>query len=369
MFSDISIFYQKDLLIPLQNYCEDLKKVVFQAQLGTVYAKTKALAGLATDVARSLAYEEKSAYEAGLLAKSDLRTQMVGEFPELQGEMGQIYARQQGLAENIADALFEQYLPRFANDQLPNSHTGIALALADRLLNLVGIFAIGQIPTGEKDPFALRRAAIGVCRIILEKQLRLQLLPLLISAKTSWQNQGVVIKTSDVVDQVYDFIIERLRNLYAEQGVKPQVVQAVLVLRLDDLLDIHERIHAINIFQTLPEAESLAAAQKRVINILQKEKLQIEDLNEPDTNLFELPQEKTLADKLIELQAEVSANFSAKKYALVLQQMAKLKAPIDDFFDNVMVMVENQKLRHNRLCLLAKLSRFLNQVADISQLL
>ncbi len=366
--SDAEFFYQQDLRIPLENYAEDLKKVIFQIQLGSLYAKSQALASFSKVLAVQLKFDQDLVEQAACLAKCDLRTQMVGEFPELQGEMGQIYAKKQGLAPEIADALLEQYLPRFANDILPSTPTGITLALADRLLNLVGIFGIGQIPTGEKDPFGLRRAAIGVCRIILDKQLNLALKSLLREAQLAWQERGTQFAATNVVSEVHAFLMERVRYMYVEEGIRPQIIQAVMALQLDNLLDIHARIQAVNLFQALPESASLIAAQKRVMNLLQKEKCLPEALEAPQAQLFELPQEKALADALMVVSAHTKENIHQRNYAEALQHIAKLKQPVDDFFDHVMVMVDDTKLRHNRLCLLASLFKFMNEVANISYL-
>ena len=205
--SDAEFFYQKDLSTPLENYRNDLKRVVFQTKLGSLYTKSEALAAMASELAKQLQCDETMAQQASQLAKCDLRTEMVGEFPELQGEMGRIYAQKERLPKEVSLALFEQYLPRFANDKLPETQTGTILAIADRLLNLVGIFGVGQIPSGEKDPFALRRAAIGICRIFLEKKLELDLMSLLITAEDIWLKQGANFAATTTLDQVYDFII------------------------------------------------------------------------------------------------------------------------------------------------------------------
>lgn len=364
--SDAQFFYQQDCLIPLQNHCADLARVTFQAQLGSLQTKSLALAALAAEIATELSFDADAAHQAGLLAKCDLRTHMVGEFPELQGEMGAIYARKQGLPEAIANALREQYLPRFADDQLPISKTGIVLALADRLLNLVGLFGIGQAPTGSKDPFALRRAAIGVCRIIIENKLSLSLKPLLICTQSIWQAQGVNFDMEPVQDLVYDFIIERLRQEYINWG--NQVVESVLCLGLDNLLDIVHRIQAVSEFKFLPEAKSLAAAEKRVRNLFQKENILIDALGMPDKKLFSLPEEHALTNAIIELQAITAQAVLQKDYAFILQETAKLKKPIDDFFAAVMVMAEDHTIRHNRLALLGQFSACANQVADIGKL-
>jgi glycyl-tRNA synthetase beta chain len=357
--SDAEFFYQKDLATPLANYRDDLKRVVFQTKLGSLYTKSEALAAMANDLAKQLKSNEAIARQAGQLAKCDLRTEMVSEFPELQGEMGRIYAQKECLSHEVSAALFEQYLPRFANDKLPETQTGMILAIADRLLNLVGIFGASQIPTGEKDPFALRRAAIGLCRIFLEKKLELDLMSLLITAEDIWLKHGANI-TASMIDPVYDFIIERLRYLYLEQGIKPQIIESVLCLKLNNLYDIDRRIKAFSEFQKMPEAESLGAAQKRVENLLQKEKLLPTDLALPDPTLFELPQETALSNALIEVQAEMCEDLLQKNYTSALRKMARLKKPVDDFFDHVMVMADDRVLRHNRLCLLGRLSRCLN---------
>jgi glycyl-tRNA synthetase beta chain len=366
--SDAQFFYKQDCAIPLQNHCADLARVIFQARLGSMQSKSIALAQLAEKIATQLNFDPKAAHEAGLLAKSDLRSHMVGEFPELQGEIGEIYARQQGFSEEIAGALSQHYLPRFSDDKLPSSQTGTALALADRLLNLVGLFGVGQTPTGSKDPFALRRAAIGVCRIIIENQLRLNLKSLLILAQAVWQEQSVHFDLTTTQDEVYDFIIERLRQSYLDQNVATQLIESILSLNLDDLTDIDHRIKSVSDFISLPEAKILAAADKRVRNLLQKENILLDALTLPNPKLFALPEEHALSDALIEMQAATAAAVLEKNYPLILQKTAALKQPIDDFFNHVMVMTEDHDLRHNRLALLARFSRFANQVADMSKL-
>lgn len=405
--SDAQFFYEKDCATPLQNHYADLARVTFQTQLGSMQAKSNALAALAAAIAQELGFDQSAAREAGRIAKCDLRTNMVGEFPELQGEMGEIYARKQGLPEAIACALSEQYLPRFADDVLPKSQTGTVLALADRLLNLVGLFGVGQNPTGSKDPFALRRAAVGVYRIIIEKQLTLDLKSLLISAESIWAEQGVTFTVETIQDHVYDFIIDRLRPHYLEYNcfekdnkikskmdaiitnsefideekfkefeqrqlerkqITKEVIESVLCLSLSDLTDIDRRIQAINHFVMLPEAKSLAAAEKRVRNLFQKEEILPEALGEPDPTLFTAPEEHALLEALLALQVETTDAILEKNYAFILQKNAELKKPIDDFFNQVMVMTEDKILRHNRLALLNQFSRFSNQVADMSKL-
>jgi glycyl-tRNA synthetase beta chain len=362
--SDAQFFYKKDCATPLENYYAELARVTFQAQLGSLQAKSNALSALAHTLAHIFGDDSSAAKQAGLLAKCDLRTNMVGEFPELQGEMGRIYALKQGLPEEVANALLEQYLPRFANDQLPSSNAGIAVALADKLLNLVGLFGVGQIPTGSKDPFALRRAALGICRIILEKNVSLPLKQILLTTQTIWQEQGVTFTTSDLISQVYDFIIERLRQNYVQQGLSLPELDSVLCLHLDDLCEIHRRIEAVVNFIKLPEAKNVAAANKRARNLLQKENILCEAHAKADPKVFQQPEEQALFSVLTAFQTETQ---NTMPY-IILQKTAQLKKPIDDFFDQVMVMTEDKVLRNNRLALLAQFLECSNQVADISKL-
>ncbi len=391
--NDAEFFYQQDLLTPLADYLPSLKQVVFQTKLGSLYTKSEAVAKMAGYLAKVFNFKNTEIKEAAMLAKCDLRTQMVGEFPELQGEMGAIYATKSGYSNAISQAIFEQYLPRFANDELPTTPMGLCLALADRLMNLVGIFAIGLIPTGEKDPFGLRRAAIGICRLLIENQLNLNLTETLIQAETIWRSLGANFNDANgCIERTQEFIIERLKNIYLEHGLlssptimkkhqlsahtqdflesgsllTPHVIQSVFALHLNDLFDIERRLQAVNSFALTEGAKTLSAAQKRVHNILKQEKILIDALELPDPTYYESPAEHNLTNALQNIQIAVANSLQAFDYTSALNHLATLKEPVDTFFDQVMVMAKNPIIRHNRLCLLAQLYKNLNRVANIS---
>jgi glycyl-tRNA synthetase beta chain len=302
-----------------------------------------------------------SASQAAQLAKTDLLTDMVGEFPELQGIMGGYYARHDGLSNDIADAIEDHYKPRFAGDELPRNTTGIAVALADKLETLVGLFGIGQVPTGDKDPFALRRHALGVIRILIDKQLPLSLDNLLQQAAAAFGD-----KIENPTAQLTDFIFERLAGNLREQGYTPQEVDAVIALRPQVLADIAQRLEAVRAFSRLPEAESLAAANKRVGNILKKAEGTVEA--KVDAALLKEAAEAALNQALATAAPKANSAFESGDYTASLQALAVLKAPVDDFFDNVMVNAEDPALRANRLGLLATLHQAMNRVADLSRL-
>jgi glycyl-tRNA synthetase beta chain len=294
-----------------------------------------------------------------MLAKADLLTDMVGEFPELQGTMGGYYARHDGLPEAIAQAIEDHYKPRFAGDTLPRNPVGIAVALADKLETLAGLFSIGQQPSGDKDPFALRRHALGVIRMLVERELPLELNALIGAGESALQATGV----REPLDA---FFYDRLAGLLREQGYSAQEVEAVLALRPQVLADVAKRLAAVRAFEALPEAEPLAAANKRVGNILKK----AEGAIEPKVNpaLLNEPAERTLADALATVAPQAQAAFECGDYTASLQALAALKAPVDTFFDDVMVNTDDLALRANRLGLLATLHRAMNRVADLSKL-
>ncbi|GAB4347300.1 MAG: glycine--tRNA ligase subunit beta [Gammaproteobacteria bacterium] len=361
--SDAAFFWEQDRKQPLASRIDDLKGVVFQEKLGTLYDKAERISLLAGHVAGGIGGEPELARRAGLLAKCDLLTEMVGEFPELQGIMGRYYAQASGEPEEVAQAITEQYQPRFAGDSLPASKTGQALAVADRLDTLVGIFGIGQLPTGDKDPYALRRAALGVLRILIEKELDLDLEALLRKAATSF---GELFDTGQVVDAVYDFTMDRLRSYYTEQGVTVDVFEAVLEKRPTRPLDFHRRLQAVVRFRELPAAESLAAANKRIRNILRKAEERYPD--EVDGDRLVEPAEKELAESLRAMRETVTPLIEEGRYETALARLAELRETVDRFFDEVMVMTEETDLRRNRLALLAALSGLFLKVADLSQL-
>lgn len=362
-FSDAEFFWKQDRKQPLAARQEALGQVIFQQRLGTVAAKSERVAALARSIAASSGGHPDWAERAARLAKCDLLTQMVQEFPELQGVMGCYYAAHDGEPAEVAQALAEQYLPRFAGDRLPASATGRALALADRLDTLLGIFAIGQPPSGAKDPFALRRAALGVLRILIEGELDLDLLAILERAAVGFDP---AVQAERAVKPVFEFILERLRGYYLDRGVRADTVEAVLECQPVRPLDFDRRVRAVDSFRALPEAASLAAANKRIRNILRKAEtpapLQVQ------AALLAEPAEQALAGQLQELAAAVTPLMDAGQYDAALKHLAGLRAAVDAFFDQVMVMVEEPVLRDNRLALLNQLGALFLRVADFSRL-
>jgi len=362
--ADAAFFYATDKKLSLTQRLEKLKHIVFQAKLGTLYDKSQRLSELSAVIAQILNVNIALAKQAGWLAKTDLTTDMVGEFPELQGVMGYYYGEYDHLPAEVSTALRDYYLPRFAGDDLPREPISLALALADRLDTLIGTFGINQIPTGDKDPFGLRRAALGVVRMIIEKQLSLDLLALL---NTAYNNYTVSLINQDAVNQVFAFIQERLRAYYQDQDISPDVFAAVAALNLSNLYNIHERIQAVQLFKTRQEAEALSAANKRVCNILAKFNgdLQSEIIN-PD--YFEHTVEKVLAEQLETKHKMIDELAHAGRYDEVLLLLADLRQPVDDFFDQVMVMTDDIAKRNNRILMLTKLRALFLQVADIALL-
>lgn len=360
--SDAQFFYASDKKESLAHRVERLKGIVFQEKLGTLFDKTKRLSHLCAFIAKNMYADEEKAKRAGWLAKADLTTSMVGEFPELQGVMGYYYAIHEGEGEEVAKALVEQYKPRFAGDELPKTDIGQALAIADRIDLLAGIFGIDALPTGDKDPYGLRRAGIGLLRILIENNINLDLKPLVEFAITQYPS----LKVKDPAP-ILNFLKERLRAWYQEQGIAIDVFSAVIALDLNNPLDIHERIRAVQAFKKMAEAQSLAIANKRVSNIIAK---YVDTLSAKtiDPNLFETMTEKELARQLNAKGKVVEALYQAGKYGEILLQLAELRQPIDEFFDKVMVMTEDKARRENRILLLNQLRSLFLQVADIALL-
>lgn len=361
--SDAAFFFTSDQKIPLAQHREKLKNVVFQAKLGTVYDKTDRVARLAEWIAEQLGFNSELAKRAGQLSKADLATSMVYEFADMQGIAGQYYARHDGEPEPVAQALCEQYLPKFAGDELPSSDTGTVVALADRLDTLAGIFGLGQIPTGSKDPFALRRASLAVLRILVEKGFDLDLRTLLEKAVAFYPE---LPKGNESVELALTYMLERFRAWYEERDVPVVVYQAVAKKGLSCPLDIDKRVHAVAEFYRLPEAEALAAANKRVSNIIAK--LDGAAPEAIDEGLLTEPAERALFADVSAARAKVTPLFNNRDYSAGLMSLAQLRKSVDRFFDDVMVMVEDEKLRANRLALLNRLRQLFWEVADISQL-
>ena len=361
-FSDAAFFWEQDRRLTLAQRCENLKSVLFQAKLGSLYDKSQRIAALAGEIAAELDADRALAEQAARLAKCDLLTHMVGEFPELQGLMGRYYALAEGLPAELAEALDEQYLPRHAGDRLPVTATGRALAIADKLDTLVGIFAIGQIPTGDKDPYALRRAALGSLRIFIECALPLDLEELLERAAHSYGG----VASDGVAAAVFDFMMERLRAYYLDVGIRPDVFEAVLANRPTRPHDFDLRIRAVAVFRELPEAESLAAANKRIRNILKQAEGETLAAVQP-AQLAE-PAERALYQQLESVRGEATRLFDAGDYTEALTRLAVLRGPVDGFFDKVMVMTDDVVLRRNRIALLATLHGLFSRAADLSRL-
>ena len=360
--TDAEFFFKTDLKQKLVDRLPRLETVLFQQQLGTLKDKTDRIEQLAGEIAKQIGADEAKAKRAGLLSKCDLMTNMVFEFTDTQGVMGMHYARHDGEDEEVAVALNEQYMPRFAGDELPKSLVASAVALADKFDTLTGIFGIGQAPKGSADPFALRRAALGVLRIIVEKNLPLDLEDLV---KKSAALFGDKLTNQNVVTDVVDFMLGRFRAWYQDEGIAVDVIQAVLARRPTRPADFDARVRAVSHFRTLDSAEALAAANKRVSNILAKADAAIGEINL--TACVE-PAEKALAEAVLALRTEVQPLIAKGDYTAVLDKLANLRAPVDSFFDNVMVNAEDPVLRQNRLAILNTLQGLFLQVADISVL-
>ncbi|UZD16049.1 glycine--tRNA ligase subunit beta [Gallibacterium anatis] len=361
--SDAEFFFKTDLKQRLEDNLPRLKTVLFQQQLGTLFDKTERIEKLSGEIAAQIGADVAKAERAGLLSKCDLMTNMVFEFTDTQGVMGMHYARHDGEDEEVAVALNEQYMPRFAGDELPHSLVACSVALADKFDTLVGIFGIGQHPKGDKDPFALRRAALGVLRIIVEKNLPLDLVDL---AQRAAALYGDKLSNANVVEDVVDFILGRFRAWYQEEGIAVDVIQAVLACRPTKPADFDARVKAVNHFRTLDAAQALAAANKRVQNILSKVNGTLPE--NIDLSLCREPQEINLAERVLELQRELQPLFEKGDYQTALSRLADLRESVDSFFDNVMVNAEDEKLRQNRLALLKNLRDLFFKVADISLL-
>ena len=361
--ADAAFFWNQDRKKPLEEHIDGLRSMVYQKNLGTLFDKQQRVAKLAAEIAALIGSNSAYAERAARLCKCDLLTSMVYEFPDLQGIMGHYYASHDGEPEAVARAIEEHYRPRYAGDELPGSATGQALAVADRLDSLVGIFAIKQQPSGDKDPFALRRAALGVVRICIEKELDLDLAALLNSAAQTFDRS---LNAATAIEQVFGYVMDRLRAYYQESGVEVDLIDAVLATRPTRLLDFDRRIQACREFRRLPEAGSLTAANKRIGNILKKTDEYIPD----NINVSGLVDdaEKQLAEQLSNMSTAVIPLMEAGDYTLALRQLAGLRENVDAFFDQVMVMVDDDTLRANRLSLLQNLSNLFLRVADLSRL-
>ncbi|CAD5376149.1 glycine tRNA synthetase, beta subunit [Pseudomonas sp. OF001] len=361
--TDAEFFFKQDKKHALEDNNQRLANVVFQAQLGSVFDKAKRVSELAAFIAARIGGDAERAARAGLLSKCDLASEMVGEFPEMQGIAGYYYALHDGEPADVALALNEQYMPRGAGAELPSTLTGAAVAVADKLDTLVGIFGIGMLPTGSKDPYALRRAALGVLRILIEKQLDLDLVQAVAFAVEQY---GDKVKADGLAAQVLDFVFDRLRARYEDEGVEVAVYQAVRALQPSAPLDFDQRVQAVQAFRQLAEAATLAAANKRVSNILAKAEGEVP--REVSSSLLIEPAEQTLALAVSQAAEAVAPLAAARNYNAVLQRLAALRAPVDAFFEEVLVNADDAAVRGNRYALLAQLRGLFLGVADISLL-
>jgi glycyl-tRNA synthetase beta chain len=362
--ADAKFFFDQDRKKTLESRVTGLAKVVYHNKLGTQGERIERVRAIAKTIGEQLGGEQlaQQADKAAMLAKADLLTDMVGEFPELQGIMGGYYAKHDGLSDDIADAIEDHYKPRFAGDELPRNQVGVCVALADKLETLTGMFGIGQIPTGDKDPFALRRHALGIMRILIEKELPLGLTKLIDIAFSAFPKNLI----GDAHADTETFMFERLGGLMREQGYSTNEVEAVLCMRPAQVSLVPKQLVAVRNFASLPEATSLAAANKRVGNILKKAEGTV-PANVNDGLLHE-PAEIALNEALAAVKPQADAAFDLGDYTASLQALAALKTPVDDFFDNVMVNAEDLALRANRLALLSQLHAAMNRVADLSKL-
>ncbi len=362
--ADAKFFYDQDRKKPLDARVLGLSRVVYHNKLGTQGERVERVQAIARAIGMQLGGEALAlqADQAALLAKADLLTDMVGEFPELQGIMGRYYAQHDGLADDVAYAIEDHYKPRFAGDELPRNPVGICVALADKLETLVGMFGIGQIPTGDRDPFALRRHALGIIRMLIDKQLALSLADLISSAFAGF-SAGLLARAQGEVET---FIFERLGGLLREQGYTANEVDAVLSQRPQRLSEINQRLIAVRAFAALPESQSLAAANKRVGNILKKVEGGVSGT--VDVSLLTETAEQALHQALSRIAPRADAAFASGDYTASLQELAALREPVDAFFDSVMVNAEDPALRANRLALLLQLHQAMNRVADLSRL-
>lgn len=362
--ADARFFFESDKQKSLAAYRDSLKTILYQKQLGSLFDKTERIANLSAYLAETLGTEASTARLAGELCKSDLASDMVQEFDDLQGIMGRYYALESGESTEVADAIQEHYLPRQAADKLPESVVGTCVALADRLDSLTGIFGIGQSPTGSKDPFALRRASLAALRIIIEKELQLPLRQLIRRATEAHTNLS--LDTNETTKVVFGYFMDRLPAIFQERGISIEPVRSVLKLDLDDVTDIVARVQAVTEFMQLDESQALASANKRVSNLM--EKSADAATTKLDPNLFEKDAEKELAATIERVSQKIEPLLAEKEYGQALISMAELREPVDQVFDQVMIMAEDKKVRANRLALLAKLRSMFLQVADISEL-
>ena len=361
--ADAEFFYTQDCQTTLESRVPGLSHVVYHNKLGSQGERMLRVKAIAHAVAEKIGADAVKAERAAELAKADLRTLMVGEFPELQGIMGEYYARHDGEADDVALAIREHYQPRYAGDELPSTPVSLAVALADKMETLTGLLGIGQMPTGEKDPFALRRHALGVLRMLIEKELPVSLRTLI---DTAWTVEQGVAGVVDHRAELEAFFTDRLRVMLRDKGYTAQETDAVLALRPEMLRELTKRLDAVRSFMALPEAEALTAANKRIGNILKKAEGEIPV--EVRADLLSEAAEKALCEAVEKAEPGVAVDLEAGRYEAMLTSLAALRAPVDAFFEDVMVNVDDAAVRANRLALLKRLYALMNRVAEIARL-
>lgn len=364
--SDARFFYETDLKTPLESGFEKLESIVFQSELGSLADKSRRVARLGEYLAPACHADPANVSRAARLAKCDLVSEMVLEFDHLQGTMGRYYAQADGEPAEVALAMEEQYLPRHAGDELPSSPTGIALALAERIDTLTGIFGIGQPPTGSRDPFALRRASIGVLNILVQRDISLNLEEVIAHAYEGYQSGQLSQHQEVLVEQVRDYLIDRFRALFEEAGTPVEVFRAVRQVEQNNPLEIQRRVEAVHQFSSSDAAEALAETNKRAVNLLAKANSQ--DLGKVEASRFEEPAEQQLADALASVQGQLDKLLGSHQLTAALESLAGLQKPLQAFFDSVMVMADDPVLRGNRLSLLQQVRQQVLRVADLSEL-
>lgn len=363
--ADAKFFFETDKKTTLAKKAERLSTVLFQKDLGTVADKTNRLIAISQSIAASLGVSDTHVSRAAELSKADLLCEMVMEFPSVQGIMGHHYAIHDGESAETALAIEEQYLPRFAGDKLPSSEAGYILSLAEKLDTLVGIFGIGKLPKGDKDPFALRRSAIGILRILVEYKLNLNLVDLVNAVVVIYGNK---LSNRDTAEQVNTFLLDRFKPFYQDQGISGDVVSAVMTQKPATAVDFNSRVHAVNQFKALESASDLVAANKRVGNILNKNNVDISALPDINTNLFEETAETALFEALKAAQSDSERLIANLDYTELLSALSVLKTPLNAFFDDVMIMAEDEKVKANRVALVGKARQLFLSVADVSLL-
>lgn len=362
--SDAAFFYKQDAKQSLESYAPNLEKVVFHAKLGSVAEKVLRVSKLTQYLIEYFSLDTNLAERAAFLSKCDLLTGMVGEFPELQGTMGCYYAQHDAEPEEVCLAIKEQYYPRFSGDDLPSSAYGLALSIADRIDTLVGLFALGQKPSGVKDPYKLRRHALAIVRMLLIVPKDISLKNLINTAIDGFKDK-IIINREELFISLSTFIYERMLSFYQVQSIDSQYFHAVKASQADYLLDLDLRVKALLKYKDIPDAESLSAACKRVDNILTGSNISL-NATKVFSELFIAPAEQQLLFAVVDLETKIETLLKSLDYSLILQKLASIKKPVDDFFDNVMVMVEDPKIKENRLNLLLRLQNLLKTVADIA---